>query len=630
MVPRKLSGGYEEEGNRNICGYLQVVPDNLKSFLKRKAYFGDCHPPIFFKGGFMCGIFGYIGQSQNDFSLVFNGLKELEYRGYDSWGVVSKTSNGLVTRKFLGKINQAPLDLPPSSVSLGHTRWATHGGITLANCHPHLDCDGQIAVVHNGIVENYLELKKKSLSLGHVFSSETDSEVIVHLIEGLRRHHSLVSSVRLAFNQLQGLNAVAIVSRQDQQLVVAKNGSPLVIGLGHLVNFVASDPTALFAHTHRFLFLEDDEMAVLTANQVKLYDVKTAKAKKYSPRTINPTNFDDTLSGYSYYLEKEINEQPSVIDAINSHIDLTAIQNIYRLIKKSDRVFFTGCGSSYFAALFCSHLLSFKLKKPIICLPASEFGFYLHSFTEKSLLISFSQSGETTDVISLVNQAKAGGVATAALVNMPFSTLHRLVNHCQLLPCGPERCVLATKSFTAQISLFLKIIGEDLAPAANAVRRILKPASLKRIARLASLLTKSPHIYLIGRGLSLPIASESALKIKEVSYLHAEAFAGGELKHGAIALIESGTPCLVFAPSDDTFSDIISNATEIKARGGYIIGLSSTPHPVFDYHLTIPDCGVGTVLPQLVAAQLLAYHLCLNRGLDPDKPRNLAKSVTVK
>lgn len=568
----------------------------------------------------MCGIFSYISKNATSVNQVFNGLKDLEYRGYDSWGIAWVKDNQISIDKHLGKINIKP-NFPDSCIAIGHTRWATHGGITLDNCHPHFDCQKEIVVVHNGIIENYQELKKDLIKKNHTFISETDSEVISHLIEEL-------GSVGKAFSKLDGLNAIVVYKKNTNELTVAKNGSPLVIGVDKNINYIASDPNPLYCHTNKFIFLEDGQIANISYDKIEIFNIKTKQKIKNKITIINNKNFDASLNHYSSYLIKEISEQPKILEIINRKYDVSALEKIFELIKQKEKVFFTGCGTAYFAAQFNANILSHYLKKPIFCTPASEFMPYIGSFDKKSLLVAFSQSGETADLINLFKLAKPSGILLTSLVNVPYSTLHRISTHCQLLPCGPEKCVLSTKSFTAQISLFQKMIDVDLKPAITCIKKIIN--NHDHINKLAKILSTKEHIYLIGRGVSLAITFESALKIKEVSYIHADAFAGAELKHGSIALIDKGTPCIVLAPNDDTYQDIISNATEIKARGGYIIGLSEINNPVFDYHIPISNCGIATSLPQIVSMQLLAYHLSQIKGLDPDKPRNLAKSVTVK
>jgi len=578
----------------------------------------------------MCGIFGFTGSQKHGSDLVFNGLKNLEYRGYDSWGIVADSVDGLTDEKYLGKILTPPKKIPDSNISIGHTRWATHGGITLANCHPHFDCHHEIALVHNGIVENYKQLKTELQSKKHKFISQTDTEVIIHLIEEYQKNHDFVESVRLAFLDLHGLSAIAAIHHQDNQLVVAKKGSPLVIGLGKDENYVASDINALTSLTDSFIFLEDDQLAVITPQSVKIVDTRQNNLITFKPVKISSSQTDIGLDGYPNYLSKEIHQQPSILKKIYKENLSAPIEKIIDLASQADQVFFTGCGSSYFAAYFNSLIVSQKINKPIFCYPASEFEPYNKFLTSRSLLVIFSQSGETIDAINLVNSVKKQGVIVASVVNTPYSTLHRLADICQILPCGPEKCVLSTKTFTAQIALFLKSIGENLSPAIKDMEHILKPDYFEKIKAIAQKLSSHEHIFIISRGGCLPVGHETALKIKEVSYIHAESFSGGELKHGAIALIEPGTPCLVIAPSDSHYNDVISSATEIKARGGWVIGISDKPDTVFDDYLPISVSQTTAALSVVVISQLLASQLCQIKGYDPDKPRNLAKSVTVK
>ncbi len=576
----------------------------------------------------MCGIVGFISSVKHDSNLVFNGLKNLEYRGYDSWGIVADTNEKLVDQKFLGKIISFPDQIPESFISLGHTRWATHGGISLDNCHPHFDCHRQIALVHNGIVENYQSLKKDLKN--HRFYGQTDTEIITHLIEKYHQNNNLLQSVRLTFNQLHGLNAIAVMEHQNNEVIVAKNGSPLVIGLGKNANFIASDINAISNLTNQFIFLEDNWLAQITPESVSIFDATTFKSINYKIQKITSSQKDTQLNGFPNYLAKEIHQQPQIIKNINDQNLNEPINKILKLAKEADQIFFTGCGSSYHAAYFNSLIVSQKISQPVYSFPSSEFSPYDNFLTNKSLLVVFSQSGETIDAINLVSFAKSRGVTIASIINSPYSTLHRLADICQILPCGPEKCVLSTKTFTAQIALFLKSIGQNLTDSVNDIQQILKPKYLTKINLLAKKIASHQHVFIIARGLLLPIAHETALKIKEVSYIHAESFSGGELKHGPIALIEPGTPCLIIAPNDNHYDDIISSATEIKARGGWVIGISSKNNSVFDDYLPVADCSINTTLSITVIAQVLAGELCQIKGYDPDKPRNLAKSVTVK
>lgn len=576
----------------------------------------------------MCGIVGFISFRKHDSNLVFNGLKNLEYRGYDSWGIVADTNEKLIDQKFLGKITSFPDQIPQSFISLGHTRWATHGGISLDNCHPHFDCRRQIALVHNGIVENYQYLQKDLKN--HRILGQTDTEIITHLIEKYHQNYNLLESVRLTFNQLHGLNAIAVMEHQNKEIIAAKNGSPLVIGLGKNTNFIASDINALSHLTNQFIFMEDNWLAQITPQKISIFDLKTFKEIKYTIQKISSSSTDTGLNGYPNYLTKEIHQQPQIIQNINQGNLHQPVNKILKLAKKSDQIFFTGCGSSYHAAYFNSLIVSQKINRPVYSFPSSEFSPYDKFLTNESLLVVFSQSGETIDAINLVNLAKSRGATIASIINSPYSTLHRLADVCQILPCGPEKCVLSTKTFTAQLALFFKSIGQDLTDSIKDIQEILKPKYLTKINLLAKKIAPHQHIFIVARGNSLPIAHETALKIKEVSYIHAESFSGGELKHGPIALIEPGTPCLIIAPDDKHYDDVISSATEIKARGGWIIGISPKNNSVFDDYLPIANCGLNSALSITIIAQILAGQLCQIKGYDPDKPRNLAKSVTVK
>ncbi len=578
----------------------------------------------------MCGIFGFTGLRKHNSNLVFNGLKSLEYRGYDSWGIVVDTPKSLINEKHLGKITGKPQNIPESSISIGHTRWATHGGITLCNCHPHFSSDKKIALVHNGIVENYQQLKSQLKNQGHKFITETDSEVIVQLVEEYNKKNDFKESVRLAFLDLQGLNAIAVIKHDDNQLIVAKNGSPLVVGFGDKENFIASDMNALADLTDKFIFLEDNQMAVISPESVKLFDIQKNKLIKYDIKTISSSQNGTGLDGYPNYLSKEIHQQLDIINRIQQENLNSAVNQIIKKAKKADHVFFAGCGSSYFAAYFNALLVSEKINKPVFSFSASEINPYDQFLTKKSLLVVFSQSGETIDVINLVNSVKKKKVTIASIINTPYSTLHRLADICQILPCGPEKCVLSTKTFTAQIALFLKALGEGLTPLVHDIKNIFADQYQQKINNLAKKLSQKEHIFVISRGNFLPIGHETSLKIKEVSYIHSESVFASELKHGPIALIESGTPCIVIAPNDEHFDDIVSSATEVKSRGAWVIGISPKKNSVFDDQLTVADLGISTAISTVITAQLLAYYLSQHKGLDPDKPRNLAKSVTVK
>lgn len=595
----------------------------------------------------MCGIFGYVGSRQQAPQLVLEGLRKLEYRGYDSWGIATR-HNGLLVEKHVGKIGQAVTTLPGGSAALGHTRWATHGGVTEANAHPHLDCQGRLAVIHNGIIENHEELRRELMAQGHTFASETDTEVVCHLLEEqlTTREESAEGCERLmqalleVFRRLEGLSAISVLDPQLQCIAAAKNGSPLVLGYGEDGNFLASDSSALLEHTRRLTFLEDGQAALITEDQVAVYDVATGR-RQAEARVWDITWQEEVagLEGYPNYMAKEIREQPSVLRRIAAERVDDAVKLAEDIVGAST-VHFVGCGSASHAARCGEYLFSRIASRHVNNVVGSEFGYLADFLDSRSLVVGLSQSGETIDLLDSLKSAKARGARLAALVNVEGSSLYRLVDHPVLLSAGPERCVLATKSFTAKLGVLLMAayaargdidLGRELVlRAADEIQSFLTDGRAELMRDIAERFVEREHLYVIGRGTSYPMAQEAALKIKEVSYIHAEGFAGGELKHGVIALIEPGTPCLVLAPCDETYRAIVSGAQEIKARGGFIIGISPTPSDVWDVHIPVADVGEGASIVNAIPPQILAYELALKRGLDPDKPRNLAKSVTVK
>lgn len=587
----------------------------------------------------MCGIFAYVGKRNDAAEVVLEGLKLLEYRGYDSWGIAVKKDKKIVVDKHVGKIGEAKVNLPPSSLGIGHTRWATHGGVTVANAHPHLDCRKTISVVHNGIVENFLDLKEILLKKGHKFVSETDTEIIAHLVEENLKKEGFASSVRDAFGKLKGLNAIVVAYAPSKEIVVAKNGSPLILGVGKGEFFVASDASGIIDHTKKVVFLEDNQMLIL-GESLKLINLPEGKEIKPQYHTID-WKFEKTDRGkFDHFFLKEIYEQPHIINNIAYNYK-EETKKLSRLIAEAFGTFMLACGTASYAGLAGTYLFSRVAKKHVNFSIGSEFVYLEDYITDKTLVIPISQSGESVDVIEPVMRAKEKGATVVALVNVLGSTLYRQADQKVLLGAGVEKAVVATKSFIAMVGVIIltaytladrQTQGEELLiKASENVKEILKKKSINNILDLAKKLKKKEHIYVIGRGLSYATALEVTLKLKESSYIHAEGFAGGELKHGVIALIEKGTPCIVICPNDETYDDIVSNAEEVKARGGFIIGIGPKNNKVFDRFLQTADISDATMIPQVVIAQLLAYFLALERGVkDPDKPRNLAKSVTVK
>jgi glucosamine--fructose-6-phosphate aminotransferase (isomerizing) len=592
----------------------------------------------------MCGIFGYVGNQTDSAAIVLAGLKKLEYRGYDSWGVAVATEGRIALAKQVGRIGEAVAALPTSGVGLGHTRWATHGGVTEPNAHPHLDCRGRLAVIHNGIISNYRELRDPLVRAGHRFHSETDTEVVAHLVEdhlaqGSNDPDDFAAAVIGAFRQLVGLNAIVVLDAHTGQLVAAKSGSPLVVGWSDKGNLLASDYSALLDHTRRVTFVDDQRAVAISRDGVRLFDVTSGRELVPDIVQVQWEVAATELGGYPDYMTKEIHEQPAVLRRIASgHGDHAS--RLATMLKEARDVFAVGCGTAGHAALAAQYLLARIAGRRVTFATGSEFPYLVDFVSEGSLVLAMSQSGETIDVIEAARAAKQHGARVAALVNVEGSSLWRLADCAIPLDAGPERCVLATKSFTAKVAVVLMAayalagkleVGAALVQsAADEIERVLTDDRRDLIRRIAEDIRLREHLFVIGRGPSYPLALEAALKVKEVSYIHAEGFAGGELKHGVIALIEPGTPCLALVPRDETFEDILSGAMEVKARGAELIGISPEPHEAFAYHIPVADLGPATAIVNAVPAQLLGYYLALLRGHDPDKPRNLAKSVTVK
>lgn len=592
----------------------------------------------------MCGIFAYVGDKDNAGSLIIKGLKLLEYRGYDSWGVALKKKDGSVfIEKHTGKIGGAKIPDFNSGIGFGHTRWATHGGVTDANAHPHTDCTKKVIIVHNGIVENFTDLKKELLKQGHTFSSETDTEVIAHLIEQKLKDTQesitfevLKTIVLEAYKQLHGMSAIIVFFPEYEQFFAIKNGSPLVFGVSKGETILASDSAAIAAYTKQVYFFEDYELLSMNRNSYELYTMSGEK-KDMKLVELQYEVEDTTLGVFPHYMIKEISEQPKVIQNIIDTQKAT-ISRMAEVIKKAYGTYFIGCGSAYHVALAGSYLFSKIAKRHVNSWSASEFSYLVDFLKNTSLVVAISQSGETMDVISSVKQAKSKQAQLMALTNVLGSTLYRLADHKVLLNAGPEICVLSTKVVTAKLATLLLIAHNmngtldkgitDLSQAIHEVKELL--SAQEEIKKIAKQLANKEHIFILGRGLSYPTALEANLKIKEVSYIHAEGFAAGDLKHGVIALIEKGTPVIIYNPEDETYEDTLSSANEVKARGAYVIGVSSKENPVYDEFIHVNNCNEATIIPNIVVSQLLGYHLALVKDLDPDKPRNLAKSVTVK
>jgi glucosamine--fructose-6-phosphate aminotransferase (isomerizing) len=584
----------------------------------------------------MCGIVGYIGEGRAA-DIIHDSLKKLEYRGYDSYGFATLDGNGIHIRKGVGKISQVSPSGLPGSVGIGHSRWATHGKVTEDNSHPHTDCSGEIAVVHNGIIENYQELRKELESRGHSFRSETDTEIIPHLIEE-NISLGLEKAVMEAVRRLKGRYAIVVLRAGEKRVVGVRRGSPLIVGKGEGSSFLASDIPAFLAHTNRVMYLDDNEM-VITDGVTRFLNIESGKPVHKRLIEIEWDADQAEKGEYPHFMIKEIMEQKDTIRrAIDQNEEL--IKETAEEIRKARGTFLTGCGTAGKVCLAGEYLFSRIANEHINFIVSSEFPNYHHFLTDSTLLITISQSGETADVMEAVESARKKGVKVISLVNVVGSSLQRNSDRSFLINAGPEKAVASTKATTSQLALVtllayamagnLREGKRLLIETASKVNDMLNPRYEERIARLAERIRDSENIYILGRSLNYPIALESAIKIMEVSYIHAQGFAGGEMKHGPLALIQSGTPCIVLVANDETRDDTISNAMEVKARGGYIIGISPENNEVFDYWLKVPDVGNASPIVNIIPVQILAYHLALLRGCDPDYCRNLAKSVTVK
>jgi len=583
----------------------------------------------------MCGIFAYKGNG-NAAEIVLNGLKKLEYRGYDSWGMAFKQDSKINIIKRVGRIGDFRENFPKSHLAIGHTRWATHGSVTEANAHPHLSNNKKIFVIHNGIIENYAELKESLIKKGYKFKSETDTEVIPNLIQENMKSSGFEDAVKKALKRLEGSFAIAAINNDSENVVAARKMSPMVLGLAKDGFFISSDAPAFLSYTNKAVSLDDNEMIVIN-RKIKIINFMTDKEIKKEPETIS-LDFKESKKGkFRHYIIKEISEQEeSIKRAIGQDQDF--IKNIASQIKNAFGVFFVACGTSYHACLSASYLFSKIAKKHINVVLASEFRNYRHFLTENTLVIAVSQSGETADVLDAVMAAKERHSRIISIVNVPGSSLTRLSDELIMMNAGQEVSVLSTKSYTSQLAILTLLAYASISKFEDGRELIKKSASyvneiisknLNKLENLADMLKNKKDIFLIGRSLGFPTALEGALKIKEVSYIHAEGLAGGELKHGTLALIEKNVPVIVVS-TDETKKDILNNALEIKARGGFIIGFNSENSDVYDYFIKIPLLENMEPILSIIPIQILAYYLAIKRGCDPDKPRNLAKSVTVK
>lgn len=588
----------------------------------------------------MCGIFGMVSKTKRPVGqIILEGLKTLEYRGYDSWGVVTKEGDELIIVKQVGKIGDATL---PSSevnfVGVGHTRWATHGGVTKENAHPHLSYDGRFAIVHNGIIENYLQLKKQLIKSGvklSAFVSETDSEVYAHyLASHVLKNGDIKKSLLETFSKLKGLSAILVLDKKTNQIYVMKNGSPLVIGYSDDGVYFASDAVALLPHVKEVYYLEDQEMYF----QGEIYDTVTGKVKKIKKERLALEAEKISKEGFDHFLLKEIYEAPVVIRKVLEHFDEQK-GALLSLLRAYDSYCLIGCGTASYAALAGQYLFSSQ-GYLATAFSGSESSHFIANLPTSTLPIFLSQSGETIDLIEQVNVLKKNNREILAIVNRISSTLDRKADVSYHLHVGPEISVVSSKAFLAKLTTLIllsyslagkqKEAVKEIEKALDSLEELFSESSTNSLKETAQKLSVFEHLFTLGRGKSYPVALEAALKSKEAAYVHNEGFAGGELKHGVISLIEEGTPALVLLGGDEEDDNILSNAIEVKSRGGMIIGISPTAHEAFDIHIKYENSGVANILLMTIIVQLLAYYMAVSKGLDPDKPRNLAKSVTVK
>lgn len=574
----------------------------------------------------MCGIFGYIGESFDAPKITFAGIKDLEYRGYDSWGVAFLDQEGIGVIKKAGKIGDAKIGNPKSQIAIAHTRWATHGGVTDQNAHPHTSCTNSIALIHNGIFENHLQFKKM-LGKNHKFTSQTDTEVAAHLIEKYLSLMSFEDAFSKVFSEMLGMNALVAIDAKGEKILAAKKGSPLVLGFGENQNFIASDSQALLHHTDQVYFLKDMEMAEITMQKIRVRDVTGDKFKSIKRLKIAKVYKAETKGKYKSFMLKEINEQPAfILNAAKSKPN----QNVQSNIRSHEQNYLIGCGSAYYAALAGQYLFS-KVGINANAIQASEFCYLKPFINKNSNIIAISQSGETMDLLETVNFLKSKQVNVDSITNVYGASLYRASDNSILLNAGREKAVASTKALTLMIANLIKLVLPNYKNILKNVSRNSKEIiNSPDILTVAKALADSKGIFVIGRGPNYVAALETALKIKEISYIHAEAFAAGELKHGPLALIEKDTPVILFIPNDETKPEMMIAAHEIKARGGKVIAVSENKSKIFDYFIKVKYSDEGTIICNIIVGQLIAYYITVIKKLDADMPRNLAKSVTVK
>jgi len=589
----------------------------------------------------MCGIIAYKGNRKAS-PILHKSLLNLEYRGYDSAGMATINGGTIYAKKDVGRVAEVDkkhdFNSMTGNIGIAHTRWATTGSVRTENSHPHVSSDGRLAIVHNGIIENYNVIKTQLVDLGYKFKSGTDTEVATHLISHYLSDNNIEEAVRKAFLKFKGRNALVVMDKETNKIIGIRDGSPLVYGHGNQESFIASDIPAFLEHTNKVVFLNDKEM-ISIGDSIGLYDVNTGERLKIIESEID-WNIEMAKKGeHPHFMLKEILEQGTTL-ARATNQNKEQIYQIVKELKDAKHIILVGCGTTGKVAHIGQYLFSTIAEKHVQTTFGSEFEQVKPIIGADTVLLVISQSGETADTLEVIKYAKSEGAKIISIINVEGSTIMRLSDYSLLINAGVEKAVASTKATNSQIGLLIILAnalkgdyskGIDIViEASQEVNRLLNKDFIKEIKELAKRLSSKKDIYIIGRGVSYPTALECGIKIQEVSYIHAEGIAGGELKHYAIALIEKNSPVVVLAPNDNSRDDIINNAREIKARGGFIIGVSPTNSDVFDYHIKIPDLDQASPIACLVPNQLLAYFLSVLKGHDPDYPKNLAKSVTVK
>jgi glucosamine--fructose-6-phosphate aminotransferase (isomerizing) len=614
----------------------------------------------------MCGIIGYIG-SKPVVPVLIDGLRRMEYRGYDSAGVALVSPEGITLRRSAGKlinlentIRNEPVD---GLYGIGHTRWATHGRPTEENAHPHRDCTGKIVVVHNGIIENYLELKHELQSQGHQFTTETDTEIVAHLVEREMKADGLENAVRRALRYMRGMFAIVLVSMDDpEKIVAARNGPPIVVGLGQDEFFVASDIPAILSHTRDVVFLGDEEMAIITRSGVTFTDYAGREVSKTTQRVLwDPIAAEK--GGHKHFMLKEIFEQPAAardtilgrVSLERGHIFLEDLNISEETLRTLDKVTIVACGTSWHAGLVGKYLIEALAQVPVEVDYGSEYRYRNPIVARNELTIVITQSGETADTLAALREARKKGASSIAICNVVGSMATREADGTVYTHAGPEIGVASTKAFTSQLAalqllaLYMaqvrgtltteQIRGqiEEMLQMPQIIEQAIKASA--PMEKVAEKFYNRTDFLFLGRGINYPIALEGALKLKEISYIHAEGYPAGEMKHGPIALIDERMPVVAIAPDDHVFEKMIGNVQEAKARGGSVIAITSAGDermaavmdPQNDVMVPMPrTTALMTPIVMTIPLQLLAYHIAVRRGCDVDQPRNLAKSVTVE